>query len=103
MADGGLGAITMSNFKLTAKEVIAVIMAVSGFFFQWYSLKMEIREQFLEAGFQKKTNETHFQIVDADLSQLNNKVNSLERKSQQILFMLYRDADKPKKFELETE
>ena len=93
----------MGNFKLTAKEVIAVIMAISGFFFQWYSLKMEIREQFLEAGFQRQTNENHFKIVDSDLSQLNKKVNSLERKSQQVLFMLYRDADKPKKIELENE
>lgn len=93
----------MSNFKLTTKEVIAVLMAVSGFFFQWYSLKMEIREQFLEAGFQRKTNEKHFELVDADLSQLNKKVNSLERKNQQLLFMMYREADKPKKIELENE
>ena len=93
----------MSNFKLTAKEVIAVIMAVSGFFFQWYSLKMEIREQFLEAGFQKQTNEKHFELVDNNVKELSNKVNSLERKSQQILFMMYKEADKPKRIQLENE
>jgi hypothetical protein len=94
---------SLSNFKLTGKEIIIALSLVSGFFFQWYTLKMEIREQFLEAGFQKQTNEKHFELVDNNVKELSNKVNSLERKSQQILFMMYKEADKPKRIQLENE
>ena len=94
---------SLSNFKLTGKEIIIALSLVSGFFFQWYTLKMEIREQFLEAGFQKQTNEKHFELVDKNVKELSNKVNSLERKSQQLLFMMYREADKPKRIQLENE
>lgn len=94
---------SLNNFKLTGKEIIIALSLVSGFFFQWYTLKMEIREQFLEAGFQKKTNEKHFELVDNNVKELSNKVNSLERKSQQILFMMYKEADKPKRIQLENE
>lgn len=94
---------SLENFKISIGDVIKLIGFLSIMFANWYATKMEIREQFLEAGFQKQINEKHFELVDNNLSQLNNKVNSLERKSQQMLFMLYRDADKPKKIELETE
>ena len=94
---------SLNNFKLTGKEIIIALSLVSGFFFQWYTLKMEIREQFLEAGFQKQTNEKHFELVDNNVKELSNKVNSLERKSQQILFMMYKEADKPKRIQLENE
>lgn len=94
---------SIENFKISVGDVVKLIGFLSIMFANWYATKMEIREQFLEAGFQKKINETHFATVDADLSQLNKKVNSLERKNQQVLFMLYREADKPKKIELENE
>lgn len=94
---------SLENFKISIGDVIKLVGFLSIMFANWYATKMEIREQFLEAGFQKQINEKHFELVDNNLSQLNNKVNSLERKSQQMLFMLYRDADKPKKIELETE
>jgi len=94
---------TLSDFKFSSKEIAIGLTFVGGFFFQWYTLKMEIREQFLEAGFQKKTNEKHFELVDNNVKELSNKVNSLERKSQQILFMMYKEADKPKRIQLENE
>lgn len=105
MAVGGLDSIDMSieNFKISVADVVKLIGFISIMFANWYATKMEIREQFLEAGFQKKINETHFTTVDNNLSQLNKKVNSLERKSQQMLFMLYKEADKPKNIELENE
>lgn len=93
----------IENFKISLGDVIKLVGFVSIMFANWYATKMEIREQFLEAGFQKKINETHFATVDNNLTELNNKVNSLERKSQQLLFMMYREADKPKKIELENE
>lgn len=94
---------SIENFKISIGDVVKLIGFVSIMFANWYATKMEIREQFLEAGFQKKINEAHFVTVDDNLSQLNKKVNSLERKSQQMLFMLYKEADKPKKIELENE
>lgn len=94
---------SIENFKISIGDVVKLVGFLSIMFANWYATKMEIREQFLEAGFQKQINEKHFELVDNNLSQLNNKVNSLERKSHQMLFMLYRDADKPKKIELETE
>ena len=94
---------SLENFKISIGDVIKLVGFLSIMFANWYATKMEIREQFLEAGFQKQINEKHFELVDNNISQLNNKVNSLERKNQQILFMLYRDANKPKKIELETE
>jgi hypothetical protein len=94
---------SIENFKISIGDVVKLVGFVSIMFANWYATKMEIREQFLEAGFQKKINETRFTTIDNDLSQLNKKVNSLERKSQQVLFMLYRDADKPKKIEFKDE
>lgn len=91
------------EFKLNIKDAIQIGGFIAGFFFQWYTLKMEIREQFLEAGFQKQTNEKNFELVDNNVKELSNKVNSLERKSQQILFMMYKEADKPKRIQLENE
>lgn len=94
---------SLENFKISAGDVIKLIGFITIMFANWYATKMEIREQFLEAGFQKKINETHFATVDNNLTELNNKVNSLERKSQQLLFMMYREADKPKKIEFKDE
>lgn len=94
---------SIENFKISVGDVVKLIGFLSIMFANWYATKMEIREQFLEAGFQKKINEKHFELVDSDLTQLNNKVNSLERKSQQMLFMLYKEADKPKRIEIENE
>lgn len=94
---------SIENFKISIGDVIKLIGFITIMFANWYATKMEIREQFLEAGFQKKINETHFATVDNNLTELNNKVNSLERKSQQLLFMMYREADKPKKIEFKDE
>lgn len=94
---------SLENLKISAGDVIKLIGFITIMFANWYATKMEIREQFLEAGFQKKINETHFATIDNNLTELNNKVNSLERKSQQLLFMMYKEADKPKKIEFKDE
>lgn len=93
----------LSDFKFSSKEIAIGLTFIGGFFFQWYTLKMEIREQFLEAGFQKKTNESHFVSVDNSIASLVNRVNSLERKSQRLFYMLYKDFDKPKPIEFKDE
>lgn len=94
---------SIENFKISIGDVIKLVGFLSIMFANWYATKMEIREQFLEAGFQKQTNEKHFELVDNNVKELSNKVNSLERKSQQILFMMYKEADKPKRIQLENE
>lgn len=94
---------SIENFKISIGDVIKLVGFLSIMFANWYATKMEIREQFLEAGFQKQINEKHFELVDNNVKELSNKVNSLERKSQQILFMMYKEADKPKRIQLENE
>jgi len=93
----------MSEFKLSFKESIGVISAIGGFFFQWYTLKMEIRESIIKAGFEEKANNVRFLSLETKVSSIETKTNSLENKCGRIFTMLYKEADKPKPFKIEIE
>lgn len=93
----------MSELKLSLKETIGIIVGVSGFFFQWYTLKMEIRESIIKAGFEKEANATHFVSLENQIMQIDNKFNALENKCNRIFSIIYTDAIKPKEIKVESE
>lgn len=93
----------MSEFKLSSKEIVGIITAISGFFFQWYTLKMEIRESIIKAGFEKEANNTHFISLENKISSIDNKFNALENKCNRIFAVMYRDAIIPKETKIENE
>jgi hypothetical protein len=93
----------MSEFKLSLKESIGIVSAIGGFFFQWYTLKMEIRESIIKAGFEKEANASRFESLENKISQLDNKFNALESKCNRIFSIIYADAIKPKEIKIESE
>lgn len=93
----------MSEFKLSLKESIGIVSAIGGFFFQWYTLKMEIRESIIKAGFEKEANATHFAILENKISSIDNKFNALENKCNRIFAIMYSDAIIPKETKIENE
>lgn len=93
----------MSEFKLSLKESIGIVSAIGGFFFQWYTLKMEIRESIIKAGFEKEANAMHFVSLENKISSIDNKFNALENKCNRIFAIMYRDAIIPKETKIENE
>ena len=93
----------MSELKLSLKESIGIVAGISGFFFQWYTLKMEIRESIIKAGFEKEANASHFANLENKIFSIDNKLNGLENKCNRIFSIIYSDAIKPKEIYIEDE
>lgn len=94
---------SIENFKISLGDVIKLIGFVSIMFANWYATKMEIREQFLMAGFEAEKTKTHFVLTDNDIAQLKQTTQSHDIKLARIFTIIAKEFDKPKKIELQTE
>lgn len=73
------------NLRLAPKEVFYVVSVLSGFFLQYYTLKMEIREAILSQTTDKKITEVRISALESSVFQLKadcdnivNRITTLE-------------------------
>ena len=94
---------SIENFKISIGDVIKLFGFLSAMAFQWYSIKMEIREQFLQAGFEAEKTKQHFILTDADIAQLKQATQMHDVKFARIFTILSKEFDKPKKITIQPE
>lgn len=75
----------IEKLRLAPKEVFYVVSVISGFFLQYYTLKMEIREAILSQTTDKKLVDMRFSQLEssvfslrADVNDVDNRVTALE-------------------------
>lgn len=75
----------IEKLRLAPKEVFYIISVLGGFFLQYYTLKMEIRETMLSMTMDKKVSEMRFSQLEASVFDLkahsencDNRITALE-------------------------
>lgn len=87
----------LDTLQLSTKEVIYVVSACAAFIFNWYSLKLEIRELAITKASQDK-------ITELRISELSKQITDLRRDCDRLLEALPQAyAIKPKEINFEPE
>ncbi|MCK6649659.1 MAG: hypothetical protein L6Q66_08385 [Bacteroidia bacterium] len=94
---------SFENFKISIADVIKLGGFIIALVIQYYTFKMEVREQFLASNFHNQNTDSHFAKLDASDKLQEQKLNVHDIKLAKIFTLLYRDADKPKETKIETE